>query len=401
MPSSSSATTTALAPVIKVNGSALNERWLDQLTVLRIDRALGTVGRTTLRFVDVGYGLSSSRLFRLGAEVQIEKYGGRDPLFKGEVTGLSLEQSMDAVPELIVTVDDPAHRLSRGTRTRTFLHASYADVVRTLGGDNGVSVTVTARQGLGTVHEYQLQACSDLAYLNHIVERTGTSWWIGNDGKLTVDSPADVAGASISLSLGESLQRFSVRASDLHPRKVAVTGWDPDQQQQVTGNASSTRSAESDFVADFPGRRAASGPVLAQVADHSPLNDTEATHLASALLTEAATSAVVARGTCVVEGSLGPAASVQVTDAGPASGTYRVTAVQHVYSAAGFLTHFTAGPYRPSGLVDLVSPRRTEATGSLDGLVPGVVTDVADPDKIGRVKVKYPAAGGEIDSPWA
>lgn len=54
-------------------------------------------------------------------------------------------------------------------------------------------------------------------------------------------------------------------------------------------------------------------------------------------------------------------------------------------------------------LLDLISDERTqeERTGRVTGVVVGVVTNNKDPDKLGRVKVKFPWLSDNDESNWA
>lgn len=54
-------------------------------------------------------------------------------------------------------------------------------------------------------------------------------------------------------------------------------------------------------------------------------------------------------------------------------------------------------------LLDLISDERTreERTGRVTGVVVGVVTNNKDPDKLGRVKVKFPWLSDSDESNWA
>ncbi len=389
---------TTHAPSIKVAGTDLSQSWLQGLTSLRVHRALGLVGRATLRFVDAGYALSSSSVFRLGTEVSIAQFNPAVVLLKGTVTGISLDQSGDRAPELVVTVDDGAAKLSRGTKTRTFLRTTYTQVVRQIASENGLQVGADAG---GQVHEYLLQTGSDLAYLSHIAARTGAVWWV-EESTLRL-AKAGTSTGSVRLELGDDLVAFSVRASAQVPEKVKVTGWSDEQQQSLVGENTPRPGQESTFVAAYPGRsqsRPASG-VLTAVNGRAPLNAQEATSMADALAADSRSSAVVARGTCPANAAVKPSVTVEVTGAGPASGSYLVTEVEHTYSEQGFVTRFTAGPHRPAGLVDVLGAPAGDPGFAMHGVVPAIVTNIADPDGVGRAKVKYPTISDQLESAWA
>jgi len=102
-----------------------------------------------------------------------------------------------------------------------------------------------------------------------------------------------------------------------------------------------------------------------------------------------------------VNSAVKPGSTIGVRNAGPASGNYLVSAVEHTYDHNGFNTRFTAGSRRPSGLVDTLGPSVPDPGFLMSSLVVAVVTDSNDPDDAGRVKVRYTGVAGEVESPWA
>ncbi len=389
-----------LAPQVSVAGSALNARQLEALVSVRVELGLCVVGRATLRFTDVGYALSSSRIFPLGVDVVIS-VPGKGTLIAGQVTGVTLEQSAREHPELVVVVDDAGHRLARGAKPATFLNSSYGDVVRKVAQIAGLSVDVPADGGFGTVSEYLLQTGPALSYLERITERTGTVWWV--EGKKLVVKRAGTSIGEAQTTLGEDLLEFSVRASGHRATQVAVSGWDYVQQQPVVGQNATHATPDADFVAGYIGTAPARGltTAMANTAEPAATSQSEADVLASALYDEAASAAVVGRGTCHVNAALKPAVTVKVKNAGPASGSYYVSEVEHTYSHRGFRTRFVAGPRRPQGLVDTLTANDPDPGFTIAGLVVGVVTNNRDEKNYGRVKVKFPALSGSIESAWA
>jgi len=385
--------TVNLSPVIKVAGQPLDTKWLDRLSYMRVHRQLGLVGRTVLRFADSGASLAAADLFTLGTEVTVAQNDG-PTVFDGTVTGLSLDQGGERVPELVVTIDDAAYKLARGTTTKAYLNSTYTDVVSALAGDAGLSLSGTVDT---TVYEYLLQSGTNLDYLNEATARAGCVWWVEGASTLKV-AKAGTSQGSVSLTLGDDLERFSVRASGLTPDGIQVVGWDPAQQAALVGDAKTTSTKESDLVGGFPGRT--SGSAVLVVRDASPLTQGEATALATSIFETAKSETVEARGTTDFNGSIAPGVTVSVATAGPASGSYLVTSVEHTYDSKGAETRFVAGSLRPSALVDVLAPER-DSGFSIDGVLAAVVTNVADPDNKGRVKVKYSTQGDTVESPWA
>jgi len=389
----------AIAPVIKREGAELEATALAKLVHLRVERSAGLTGRATMRFVDNGYTLSAGDIFALGKKIDITVPDGGS-LLSGTVTGINLEQSSRGAPELVVVVDDAGYKLARGTQVTTYLNGTYDDVVRKIAGRHGMRADVKAT---GVTAEYVLQAGTDLAFLDMITERLGYVWFV-DDGPTLVVKPFSAGAPAATLTLGEDLQQFSVRASGLRPTEVKVHGWNPDVQDDlVDQNPSPRASAVPELVKAYAGNGPTNSLTAAStaVADARPLTNAEAKTLATAYYEEWSAAAVVARGTADVSGALKPGATVQVKDAGPASGKYVVTSVEHIYDSTGFTTRFVSGPRRPSGLVDTLGAPAPDPGFAVSGLIIAIVTDCTDPDSAGRVKVRYTGVGNRVESPWA
>lgn len=384
-----------LAPEIKVSGRDLAAAWLDRLTGVRVDLQLGLVGRATLRFRDFGTALAEASLFALGTAVTIGQLDGA-PFFSGTVVGVSLDQGESRQPELVVTVDDAAHQMTLHTVTRTYLNSSYSTIVGGIAA--GYRLSATSARAESTIQSYVLQSGTDLDFLNEICARTGRVWWVQGGTTLRFEK-AGTSDRTVKLVFGQDLDGFSVRASSLRPDEVQVVGWDPDQQQEIVGDSAPLLAKPKGALVDpyVAGGRA--GTLV--VRDAAPLTADEADEMASSIFAATASDGVVARGSGDFNAALALAVTVEVADAGPASGSYLVTAVEHVYDVHGFVTRFTAGPHRPRHLVDVLGVPAASSGFTLGGVLTGVVTNLADPDRAGKVRVMYSTQGGMVESPWA
>lgn len=396
-----------LSPVVKINGTELAATWLDGLVHASVDRGLGTVGRAQLRFLDAGFGLSSAAIFVIGAEVTVSVPRREGNLIKGVVTAVELQQSgVTSTPELVVTVDDRATRLAAAQRSRTFLNQTVQGVVSSVCQGVGLTCRVT---GGSTTHPYLLQAGTDLAFLDHLVRRSGLVWWVDSQGVLQA-GPAGSSTGQVSVELGVDLLAFSVRASASAPDKVTVTGWDQNQQAsvsaEVTAESRKPGNTAPAFVKGATGRGKGRGwDTSALVASPPPIDSAEAKNLAGAMAAEAAAAAVTMSATCVVDPRLTPGVTLRVKGAGPAAGEYLLSRVEHVYNRTGFHSRVVSGPLRAAGIVDLLGgPGGVPDPGySLTGVIPAIVTNADNGEKkgVGLVKVKYPAISGNVESTWA
>ena len=382
------------APVIKINGQPLSDLALMQLDDLRVSRMLRLPGRATLRFSDIGYAIAAGQVFAIGSAVEIS---GQDTvIFSGEVTGveMTLERGQ---PEFTVIADDLAYKLTLGTKVRTFTQVSYSEVIAVIAGEHGLQQSVT---GLTTPrHDYLMQADSDFGFLNEIADRSGSDWWI-DDGTLVVQ-PYESTSTPITLA-AEDLHSFSVRASALHPGTATIRGWWPKTKQSVSADgAKSTNGANANLVQPYLKATNLSGANPTISTADMPSDQSEAENLADRLVGRWTAGAVTAKGSCASKPGIKPGGSVTIEGAGPASGTYQVSEVEHTYNRRGFETRFTAGDRRPSGLVDLLSGQQNSSFRR-EGLVIGIVTTVGNSQgSAGDIKVKYTSLGGDVESNWA
>ena len=387
-----------LSPTVKVAGSPLSDTVLQHLVSVRVQRSLRLPGRATLRFADVGYSVSSSGFFTIGKKVDIGVYQA-GALMSGTVTGMSLQQQEGDHPDLVVIIDDAAHKLTRGSKVKTYLNMTFSDIVSQLASGAGLTADVSSTQ---EVHPYVLQADSDLAFLDELASRMGYDWWV--EGSTLHFAAPSSAGPVLALELGKDLQEFSVSASGLLPTKAQVVGWDNATQTSIVGQGGAAQSSvlpSSDFVQPFLGSSSPLGEAPVVTGSLTPMSQTEAAAAGGAYRSQWAAGTVEARGTSVVSDKLKPGVAITITNAGPTSGKYHLTEVDHRYDRRGFRTQFIAGDRSRTGLTDTLSGSRRTGSFNVPGLVVGVVTNVDDPDKAGRVKLKYPAVSSEIEGPWA
>jgi phage baseplate assembly protein gpV len=386
-----------LAPTINVNGQLLSTSWQEGLLECKVELELRTTGQATLRFSDPGYALSQSGAMSLGTTVSVGVPGAAT-LIEAEVTALGIEQREGEQPELVVVAFDKSHRMGRGSRVKTYLTMTYSDVVPSLASPAGLTASTDAS---ALTFDYLLQVSSDLEFLNEMAGRSGFDWWV--DGT-TLHFKKPASGSTVELKLGDALRNFSVYASGHAPGTVEVYGWDREAQQTLTGTASSaTLTASSDFATTVAAPDNAFGSTTLITAGLAGSTQQEVAQLSQALIDWAVASSVRAVGMADVDPNIKLGTSVSVSDAGPLSGSYPVTRVEHTYRPRrGFLTRFWSGGRAPAPNGDgggRYGPLQGPATYH-PGLVVGEVTNINDPNQMGRVKVRFPGLDTTQESAW-
>jgi uncharacterized protein involved in type VI secretion and phage assembly len=399
---------------IRVGGVPLSEAMLQSLAEVRVEQSLHVPDAFTLRFDDHDLELLDAEVFDLGVEVEvgIDVDGVVVRLMSGEVTALSADLDGLRQQQFVVTGLDRRHRLARGVKVRTFVNQTDADAVRTIATQHGLADDVDATAG---VHEYLLQCSTDFEFLCERARLCGFEWWV--DGRtLSFKRPA-AGGVAPTVTWREDLRRFRLRLSSAESASGAeVRGWDPATQQALVGTSSMKEAqgpgvdlfTDATLVTQRIGNAPASFPAT-RFAWGAPVKDAaEAQGLATALARRATSEQAVARGEALGNPFLRPGVSVNVKGlADSLCGTYLLTRVEHVLRADDpYLTRFESGGAQDHTLVDLLGASRPPASvlahsGLSASLVVGVVTNNTDPDKLGRVKVKFPGLTDTDESAWA
>jgi len=397
-------------PEIKIEGTAFTSKQYGALETVRVERSLWMPSRCTIRLDDNDFALVDGSTFAIGKTLKVsipDISGSVTEVFDGEITDLAVEQGIDRHHQLVIGAMDKGHRLAAATNLRSFTKKKYSDIVKTVAGGAGLGTDITATSA---EIPYVVQTTNDYAFLWEIARRVGFDWWI-DAGKLVFKPSPSTAGPT--LKFGDTLEDFRVRYSGaVKGSKITVQGWDPATQKAVTGDDASTLTGTalpkigSDAKIATEGRAKAKSSWAKEYKTGAFIatTTTEAKAVAQALAQQADATEVFARGTASSTPKLVPGKTVKIQNMGTkVSGSYYVTTVEHTWgeSVAGVTTRFTAGNKAPVGLADLVTGGGGEPQWGSIGIVAGVVTNIEDPDKIGRVKVKFPSLSESDESDWA
>lgn len=392
--------------VVTVDGRPLAPDLYPRLVLVRVEESVHLPDYFALHFDDPHFELFDRNTFSLGTAVEIAFRAEGDPVVvtAGEVTAVLVEPGASGRHELVLTGHDLTHRLSRTPKSRTFQQVTEGDIASRIAGEYGLEADVDPT---GATREYVLQAGeSDYAFLRRRAARIGFSFWI-SERRFHFKRAPRAAAPPPTLRWGANLQRFTVRFSaGERCDEVQIRGWDAVGKQAITG-----RATEPDPGSDAPAAeemaaaaRRAFGRVQRSAGQFPVTDQSEADALASSLLLRASGEEVVLRGAAAGDPMLAAGARVRVEGVGSRlSGSYRVTAVEHVFGAGRpYVTRFVCGGKEPGELADLVgtSAGSGERRG-WGGLVVGIVTNNDDPERLGRVRVTFPTLSDSDESAWA
>lgn len=405
---------------VEISGAEIPAEIDSLLTSAYIDRNSNQPDLFVLSFRDPDRLVLGKTGAQIGSKVKVTAFStvapGGDKLLSGEVTALEMQHDGSGTFTVIRGYDE-SHRLFRGRTTATYQNMTSADIASKVASRAGLQpgqIDATT-----PVHPYVSQNnLNDWTFLKGLAVDVGYEVLV-EDGQLHFRQPSASSAAPaagdltqtndpLQLTMGAHILKLrSVVTSADQVGEIEVRGWDPTQKKAVVGTASAgTKSATIGL----------DPPDLANVFGNGtfygvgvPYNtqaevDAAAKAIADQLGSGFAEVEAVARG----NSKLRPGAAVSLSLIGrPFDGKYTLTSARHRYDADnGYTTAFTVSGRNQRSLLGLTNGGPGgggPASGPprVAGVVPGIVTDVADPNNLGRIKVKFPWLDDNYTSDWA
>jgi phage protein D/phage baseplate assembly protein gpV len=400
---------------IKIGGQDVPQEFMDALDEVVVDTSLQLPDLFTIRLHDATLKWVDDSLLDIGKEVEIavkapEQYYGQEEqgtLIKGEITALEPDFSANGMPTMTIRGYDKSHRLHRGKKTRTFLSKTDSDLARSLAGEAGLTADVDATT---VTYDWVVQYNqTNMEFLQARAERLGYQVYVySTEGKLYFKKGDATLPQGPELSYCENLLSFQpCWTASGQADKMIVKGWDPKGKAAVSSQKTPNAGLNQGGMTQTGGAKASSAFSSAEaiITDRPVFTAAEAGEIATGLSNDISREFVQAEGEC--DGHPGVNAGRKVTIKGVGtrfSGSYLVTSATHVYNADGYKTRFSISGRHPNTLSHLLIPEggngHGPSQGLVQGVVPAMVTNLNDPDDLGRVKVKYTWLG-EIESWWA
>jgi phage protein D len=448
-------------PAIKVGdiiGMPLLPTVTDKLIRVVVDTHLHLPDMFEIWFNDQEGTVVDDAGLSIGTVVQIDgaKFGDTSSttLIKGEIT------SIEAVCESlsIITVVrgyEKAHRLQRARRSQTFLNMSDSDIAQQIAQHAGL--TDTDIDSTSTTHDHIAQvAQTDWEFLSQRAREIGYEVGVvqgtfrfkkaasmpadGGLGGALASAASAVAGAlglGGGLNYKDNLLSFYPRisAANITP-DVEVRFWDGKGARVVASNTDAASKAATiddqdpkDLANSFTDGLIAlpSLPSLpkipglpmpdfgstpsntAYVVVNRPLAsgsaaDSAADEMAKGLADAISSTFAEAEGEAVGDPSIQAGEEVDIKGVPKAfTGKWTVTQARHIFDPEelGYRVHFTVSGRSDRSLFALASGGANDRRPQFDGLVCGVITDVDDPDKQGKVKIALPWLSPSFVTDWA
>jgi phage protein D/phage baseplate assembly protein gpV len=395
---------------IKINGTDISPELMHQLEEAVVDTSLHMPGMFTLLFQDPELKWVDDTLFEVGKAVEISIQTGQEQgnlqgsLIKGEITAIEPDFSPQGKTTLLIRGYDKSHRLHRGKKTQTFLKQTDSDIVRKIAGEAGLTSEVDATS---VRYDYVLQNNqTNMEFLLARAERIGYQVY-GVDGKLCFKKGEANQGEGPELALGETLLNFRPSLTTTHQAdKMIVRGWDPKLKRPIVSEGSPNGALNQGGIGKTGGaaaQQAFGGSAQAVVVDQPIFTVDEAKALMEGLRNDISRDFIQAEGECFGDPRVKAGWMITLKGIGTRfGGKYFVTSATHIYNEAGYKTTFSISGRRPNTLSHLLEQNNGsgQAPGLIYGVVTALVTNLNDPENLGRVKVKYAWLGDNIESDW-
>ena len=399
------------------NGSVLPDELKNLLVSAYVDNSLNVPDLFALTFTDPARKVLTDNGIKIGDKVTIKVISNDNPsgeilLDDAEVTALEAEWQGSSGAMTVVRGLDKSHRLFRGRTTKAYKNVMYSDVATQVASRNSLSPGQI--DATGTVLDQVNQVnVSDWDFLSGLAREVGYELVVAA-GKLDFkkQDPASSAPAAgdlnstnpLQLVMGDDILRMRCSVTSAQQvDSVQVKGWDPKQKQAMTGNAPAKSSGVD--IGVQPAELASKFGSPKHTTTNIPLSaqgelDAAAKAIAEEIGGGLATLEGVARGNLKLKAG----AMISIGQVGaPFDGKYKLTTTRHNFDLEGYTTWFTVSGRKDSTTLYLASGMTAGAAGPnkpIPGVVQAIVTNVQDPLKEARVKVKFPWLDDSYETDW-
>jgi uncharacterized protein involved in type VI secretion and phage assembly len=396
---------------ISIQGTNVSEDFYRDLVEVVVDSSLHMPSMFTIKLLDSHLKWVDAELIDIGKEVEIgtaldtetEASASAGTLIKGEITAIEPLFSVEGQTYLRVRGYDKSHRLHLGRKTKTYLNMKDSDIVTKVAQECGLQSEVEQ-----TTPEYPYVIQYNQTSMEFLLSRAELIGYRVDcvDGKLIFKKNSSLPSTGgVKLEYGVNMLSFEPRWSTGHKaNQVTARVWDPVKKEVIVSQKSTGSALAQGGLGKAPGSVVQSkfSEAVEILINLRAVEAGSAAMIAQARMDDLDLEFVQAEGKCLGDPGVLAGKKIAIEGVGTRfSGSYFVTSALHVYNWEGYRTHFTISGRHPQTLSRLLTGSGNGAgDASVQGVVTGIVTNQADPKNLGRVKIKFPWLGDEIESDW-
>jgi uncharacterized protein involved in type VI secretion and phage assembly len=395
-------------PQLAFAGKRLAAPYDDRITLATIDQDLTQPGYCQITISDPDRDFLTATNMQLGDEIVASASAVAEdeanPIFEGVVHGIDVTFDEEG-QSVIVTGFDLAFPLTQHRLSRSFNDVTVGDVITQLCGD--LDVKLGAVETASVVHPHV--GLFDETPWEFVTKHAAASGCIVlvRDGAMEVVKPASAdsgpapgdhgAKQPAQLVPGHNLTTLRVHSTTARQvGEVELRGWDvANKKELVAATPAETTTSDAGKPADV-GRKLGADKLISPRPDVGV--QAVCDHEAEALAGSLAAQHVDADGEAIGNPALTAGSVISLGSIDHLSGRYLLTQCRHRFDEEGYVTEFRCTGAHNRSLLELVDGARTRPRR---GMHPGVVTNIADPDQLGRVRVKFPWLSDDYESSWA
>ena len=373
-----------------------------------------------IELVDSSQGVLVENGLIAGVLIEVRAVSGEDiigvPIFSGQVESIELRFDHTSGVRSVVRAYDLAHRMLHGRKTTGFPLSLYSEVVEGIGIEHGIATTAEPTEGPHTMvvqsnesdWDFIVRLAREVGYVTYIsidpAAGLPTLYWGLMAPAETAPPPLGVEMSPRAIVIGDDgliSLRAAVSGSGL-TASASTRGWAQSRAIPAIGEGPAISDAAANVLLPVELATELGGPT-AQMVTLERLAENEAATEAASVGLGFRLAGSYSNIEAIVQGNpfIMPNTAISISKAGVLTGEYTVTAAVHTFEprSFGYRTSISCAGYEDRTLMGLQGA--AESSFKLNCVYPAIVTDVEDPEFLGRVLLSFPWLSETFISNWA